>query len=56
MHQVPAIGFDLLDEISAFHENYTHKYTKMVFQVLRSLIRQVEEFETEKLFEMNRDN
>ena len=28
VHQVPAIGFDLLDEVSAFHKNYTHEYTK----------------------------
>jgi hypothetical protein len=45
VHQEPAIGFDLLDELSAFHGNYTHKYTKKVFQLTGSLIRQIEEFE-----------
>ena len=56
VHQVPTIGLDFLDKVSAFHENYTHEYTKIVFQMQGSLIRQVEEFETEQLFEMNHDH
>ena len=56
MHQVPTIGLDFIDKVSAFHGNYTHEYTKFVFQMLGSLIRQVEEFETEQLFEMNHDH
>jgi hypothetical protein len=56
VHQVPTIGLDFIDNVSAFHGNYTHEYTKFVFQMPGSLIRQVEEFETEQLFEMNHDH
>jgi len=40
VHQVPTIGLDFLDKVSAFHENYTHEYTKYFLRVLESLIGQ----------------